>query len=96
VTSHDLEALASAIPDLGRFGQVDLRTGKAILAVVGRFIHETPGIGARVMNAVAAAKVNVEMHSFGMRSNNISVVIDDAAIAHVVPVLHEALFETGG
>ena len=93
VTSHDPEALSTSIEDLTRFGEVDLRTGKAILAVVGRYIHDSPGIGARVMNAMATAGVNIEMHSFGMKSNNISVVIDDSAIEKAVPVLHQALFE---
>lgn len=92
VTSHDGEALRSAVPDLGRFGVVDIQGNKAILAVVGRPIHHTPGIGARVMEAIASAGVNVEMHSFGMRSNNMSVLVDDEAIGRVVPALHDALF----
>ncbi len=93
VTSHDVAALRAAIPDLQAFGETDLKTGKAILAVVGRKIHHTPGIGARVMKSLAAAEVNIEMHSFGMASNNISLVVDDAAIATAVPALHDALFE---
>jgi aspartate kinase len=93
VTSHDHEALAAAIPDLQRFGEVDLQRGKAILAVVGRKIHDTPGVGVRVMKAMSDADVNIEMHSFGMRSNNISLVIDDGAIPRAVPSLHRVLFD---
>ena len=45
------------------------------------------------MKALAGADVNIEMHSFGMSSNNISLVVQDGAIARAVPALHDALFE---
>ncbi len=93
VTSHDVQALEAAIPDLAAFGNTDLQTGKAILAVVGRKIHHTSGVGARVMASLAKAQVNIEMHSFGMASNNISLVVDDTAIRAAVPALHDALFD---
>jgi aspartate kinase len=93
VTSHDHAALQGAVADLGRFGQVDLCSGKSILAVVGHGIHDTPGIGVRVMKAMADVGVNVEMHSFGMRSKNMSVLVDDTAICAAVASLHKALFE---
>lgn len=93
VTSHDTAALQRCEPAMREFGTTDLREGMSILAVVGRGIHTTPGIGARVMKALAGAKVNIEMHSFGMASNNISLVVKDGAIARAVPALHEALFE---
>ncbi len=93
VTSHDVDALRSAMPHLQTFGETNLREGMSILAVVGRNIHRTPGIGAQVMRALGEANVNIEMHSFGMVSNNISLVVEDAAIARAVPALHAALFE---
>jgi len=93
VTSHDVTALRAAEPALKAFGETDLKLGMSILAVVGRGIHTTPGIGARVMKALASAGVNIEMHSFGMASNNISLVVEDGAIAQAVPALHRALFE---
>lgn len=92
VTSHDVARLQGATPRLEAFGHVDLQRNKAILAVVGRTIHQTPGIGARVMQAMGRAGVNIEMHSFGMASNNISVVIDDAKIGAAVEALHAELF----
>ncbi len=92
VTSHDTAALKSCEPAMQEFGSTDLREGMSILAVVGRGIHSTPGIGARVMKALAGADVNIEMHSFGMSSNNISLVVQDGAIARAVPALHDALF----
>ncbi len=93
VTSHDVATLREAEPHLRAYGGTELKEGMSILAVVGRGIHTTPGIGARVMRALADAKVNIEMHSFGMASNNISLVVEDGAIARAVPALHDALFD---
>jgi len=93
VTSHDGDALRRALDDLQPLGQVELLTGKTILAVVGRNIHGAKGIGARVMKAIAAADVNVLMHSFGMSSNNMSLVVDDSDIERAVKSLHAELFE---
>lgn len=93
VTSHDAERLEGAVEDLERLGSVQIEGGKTLLAVVGRRIHDTAGIGARVMQALAGAQVNIEMHSFGMSSNNMSVVIDDEAVDRAVRELHRALFE---
>jgi aspartate kinase len=93
VTSHDTDALRAAEPHLREYGETELKEGMSILAVVGRGIHTTPGIGARVMKALGGAGVNIEMHSFGMASNNISLVVEDGAIARAVPALHDALFE---
>lgn len=92
VTSHDVASLRGAIGALQEFGETELKEGMSILAVVGRGIHTTVGVGARVMKALAAANVNIEMHSFGMASNNISLVVEDGAIARAVPALHDALF----
>lgn len=93
VTSHDHEAIEGALDDLSRLGKVERVRGKTILAVVGRNIHGAKGLGARVMKAVAAADVNVQMHSFGMSSNNMSIVIDDDDIGRAVTHLHQELFE---
>jgi aspartate kinase len=94
VTSHDADKLRGAVDDLERLGTVDVRSGKTILAVVGRRIHDTKGIGARVMAALSSAVVNIEKHSFGMNSNNMSVVIDDRSVDRAVRELHRALFES--
>lgn len=93
VTSHDRKGMDRAVDDLSALGTVELSPGKTILAVVGRNIHGARGIGARVMQAIAEADVNVQMHSFGMSSNNMSLVIDDADIGRAVTNLHRELFE---
>jgi aspartate kinase len=93
VTSHDAERLRNAVPELSRLGRVDVQGGKTILAVVGRDIRDRKGIAAQVATALTEADVNIEMYSFGMGSNNMSVVIDDDAVDRAVRNLHAALFE---
>jgi len=93
VTSHDCDALRRAAVDLDALGQVVVRDGKTILAVVGRHIQHSKGIGARILEAISRADVNIQMHTFGMSSNNISLVIDDEAISRAVASLHAAVFE---
>ncbi len=93
ITSHDCDALRAAKDDLSALGQVDIQDGKTILAVVGRHIQHSKGIGARILEAISEADVNIQMHTFGMSSNNISLVIDDSAIARAVASLHAAIFE---
>lgn len=94
MTSRDAEALKAAVDDLARFGKVTIAENKSILAVVGRQMSGTAGIGAKVMASMAREGVNVEMHSFGLHSINMSVVIDDTQITRAVPALHRDLFET--
>jgi aspartate kinase len=93
MTTHSSEAVQPFVDELSRFGDVTVRERRSILVVVGRQIATAAGIGARILTAVAAAGVNVEMISFAMGSINFSMVIDDADIARAVPVLHRVLFE---
>ncbi len=94
ITTHADDHVRAAADELGRLGQVEICGGKSILALVGRHIDTAAGIGARVLKAIAEAGVNIEMHTFGMHANNISLVVDDRDIAKVVPALHRELFET--
>jgi aspartate kinase len=93
ITTHDREALERSLPELHRLGRVEVQGGKTILAVVGRNIQHSKGVGARVLQAITQADVNVQMHTFAMSSNNMSLVIDDEAIGRAVASLHAALFE---
>jgi aspartate kinase len=92
LTSADRAALEAAAAELATIGEVELEHGKTILAVVGQHLPERPGIGARILQGVAGAGVNVEMISYGMDSINFTMLIDDADIGRAVKVLHEMLF----
>ena len=93
ITCQDRGKAEACREDLSALGSVDIQGGKTILAVVGRHIQHSKGIGARVLDAISRADVNIQMHTFGMSSNNISLVVDDGDIARAVVTLHAALFE---
>lgn len=93
ITTHAREALERSLPELRGLGRVEVHGGKSILAVVGRNIQHSKGIGHRVLEAISRANVNIQMHTFAMSSNNISLVVDDEAIGRAVASLHAALFE---
>jgi aspartate kinase len=57
---------------------------------VGENIRSTPGIAARVFGAIG--DVNIRMISQGASEINISFVIDEADVPHVVSRLHETFF----
>lgn len=93
LTSHDADDLRRAADDLIHLGTCAVSQGKTILCVVGHGIHASKGLGARILDAMAQASVNVEMLSFGMASINFSMLIDDADIDRAVVVLHRVVFE---
>jgi aspartate kinase len=93
ISSWDTAALQAALPELEQLGTCELMQGKTILSIVGQQLAHTHGIGGRILDCIAAAGVNVEMMTFAMGSINFTVLIDDADIAKVVPILHQRLFE---
>ena len=93
VSSYNVRALEAAMAELESCGQCELHRNKTILSIVGQHLAQTRGIGGRILQCIADAGVNVEMMTFGIGSINFTVVIDDADIGKVVPVLHGRLFE---
>lgn len=92
LSTNTREALRAAVPELEQFGTVRVHDNKTILAVVGQSLASQPGIGARVLDAVAQAGVNVEMISYATASPNLTMVIDDRDIRPAVARLHDTLF----
>ena len=93
LTSADRPRLELAAEELRKLGEVELKHGKTILVVVGQHLPERTGIAARILGAIAEARVNVEMISYGMDSINLTMLIDDADIRRAVEALHGILFE---
>ncbi len=87
----DTTALASDLRERG--WEVTVRPGSAILVVVGHRLRSTPGIGARILGAMARADVNVEMVSYAHGSISFSMILDDCDVARAVPVLHGMFFD---
>jgi aspartate kinase len=81
-----------AAAELASLGEVRVLAGRSVLVVVGRDLARQPGLGAKVLGAIAGAGVNVEMISHAFGSINLSVVVRDEDVAKTVDVLHAVLF----
>ncbi len=82
-------------------GEVDEISGRGDLttiAVVGSGMARTPGIAARIFNAVSHAHVNIVAIAQGSSERNISFVVDQKESAAAVQAVHAAfrLDKVGG
>ncbi|MDW8259763.1 MAG: aspartate kinase, partial [Gammaproteobacteria bacterium] len=64
----------------------------AILAVVGDGMAGTPGIAAKVFNALGAAGVNVRAIAQGASERNISVVVDRRQTTRALRAVHASFY----
>lgn len=92
LTTGSGAALERALPELRQLGECELQHGKTTLVVVGEHLPETPGLGAKILQGVADAGVNVEMLSYAIDSIAFTMLIDDKDIGRAVSVLHAMLF----
>lgn len=94
ITLDPHPALAAAVTDLARFGQVTTQEGRAMLAVIGEGVKYTPGIGAKVFGALEG--INIEMISMGASQLNLTILMDEAFLASALAKVHWVLFEGAG
>jgi aspartate kinase len=92
LTIDNEERLEEIRAALGQIGDVRIIRSKAIVCVVGEGMKSTPGIGARILTALARAGVNIEMVSEGASEINLTLVVDKPAAVLAVRVLHEEFF----
>jgi aspartate kinase len=76
--------------ELGEFSEVTMETGQAIVCLVGENIRYTPGVAARVFNALTG--VNVRMISQGASLLNLSIIVAEEDLRKAVESLHTAFF----
>ncbi len=77
--------------ELNEFSEVTMETGQAIVCLVGENIRYTPGVAARVFNALTG--VNVRMISQGASlPPNLSVIVAEGDLRQAVEALHVAFF----
>ena len=88
------EAVDAILADLESFARVRATSGKAIVCVVGEGIRYTPGIAARVFQALKG--VRVRMISLGASRVNVGFVVDEADLEGCVRSLHATFFERDG
>ncbi len=90
LTIEDRSRLRVLLSDLAELGEVWTEEQRAIIAVVGIGLRNTPGLAARVFNAVWPA--NVEVISQGASSINMTFVVREEDAPDVVRRLHREFF----
>jgi len=76
----------------GQIQRVDVTRDCSILAVVGDGMAGTPGIAAKLFNALGASGVNVRAIAQGASERNISVVIDATQTARALGSVHASFY----
>jgi aspartokinase/homoserine dehydrogenase 1 len=76
----------------GQIQRVDVTRDCSILAVVGDGMAGTPGIAAKLFNALGTSGVNVRAIAQGASERNISVVIDEKQSARALGSVHAGFY----
>jgi aspartate kinase len=87
-------ALPAILEDLRPLGEVQVEPHRAIVCVVGEGLRRTPGIAARLFEAIR--DINVLLISQGASQVNLTFIVEEAQVADAVARLHAALLEREG
>lgn len=83
--------VAELCRELARFARVEVARDRAIVAVVGARMKDTPGLVGRVFQALG--DIAPELVSMGGNEINLSLVVPASAAPEAMRRLHRALFE---
>ncbi len=83
--------LAALSDEISSFATLKVSDSRSIVSVVGERLRQTPGVCARVFEALA--DLNVELISMGANEINLSLVVEQKIEKEVVRRLHRALIE---
>lgn len=75
-------------PDL-----LDLESGLALIAVVGRGMRDTRGVASKVFDALAKANVNIKMIDQGSSELNIIIGVKEKYFEDAIQVIYDAFIE---
>ncbi|MFM1887085.1 MAG: Aspartokinase I/homoserine dehydrogenase [Pseudomonadota bacterium] len=78
--------------DEGQIQSVEVSPDLAILAVVGDGMAGTPGVSAKVFNALGSAAVNVRAIAQGASERNISVVVEGRHATRALRATHASFY----
>lgn len=90
LTIDNTSQLAEIEQELLRIADVTVVRNQTIVCLVGDDLRETPGVAARIFQALK--NINVRMISHGASSLNVSLAVDDAEVEHAVKALHDEFF----
>ncbi len=90
LTIDQLDRVEAIATELREFSEVSVDENQAIICIVGENIRHTPGVAARVFNALGG--INVRMLSQGASALNIGFVVASADLSAAVQALHSEFF----
>lgn len=90
LTIDNAAALDAIVAELSHFADVTVERDQALVCLVGENIRDTPGVGARVFQAISG--INVRMISQGASLVNLSFAVAQADLSETVARLHAELF----
>jgi aspartate kinase len=91
VTVDDRARLDDALAELERIGEVELREGLAVVAVVGEGAPQTLGLAGHVFTLLGGVGIGVEMISQGASRVTLSFVVRETDADRAVRLLHRGL-----
>ncbi len=80
--------VTAGIRDLVPSSDISVTSGLAIVALVSRHMASQPAIGAKVLTALAAKKINARMVDYGMEGISISVGVADSDYEDAVRAIY--------
>ncbi len=90
ITIEDTSRLKFLIEDLNKFSNTEVKSDRAIIAVVGDGLKQTTGIAASLFSAIK--DVNISMISLGASEVNLTLVVDEKDEKEVIQKLHNSFF----
>jgi aspartate kinase len=94
ITTDSKKDLAPVVRELSSFADVEIETGKAIIAVVGEGIRTSPDTVADIFDTLRRAGVVTRMISMGATRINVSLLVPEEGVETAVRALHRAFFES--
>ena len=81
-----------ALKKLESLGKVEIREGRAILALVGEGLQKQTFSASYMLKALSAGSIPVEMITQATTQMSISCVIEESLIPRALNIVHDALF----
>ncbi len=92
LTIDDTRALAAIRAEIESFADVSIEKNLAIVCMVGENLRRTPGVAARIFQALG--DIDVRMVSQGASRLNLSLIVAAADLRRAVESLHRELFRS--
>lgn len=90
LTLDSTDALENVVTDLRRLGDVEVEHGYAVICVVGEGLRASTGLASRIFSTIE--DVNIALVSHGASAVNLTFVVRENDVSHVIKKLHKDFF----